>query len=74
MGIGDEVGKTVTSLADTMKGTPVLVAFLLTIAGFLGFVVYDRNRGEARETAQLELISKLVTDIRDCRQGIQPRQ
>jgi hypothetical protein len=64
MGIGDEVGKTVTSLADTMKGTPVLVAFLLTIAGFLTFVWFDRSRGEAREHAQLELITKLITDCR----------
>jgi hypothetical protein len=64
MGIGDEVGKTVTSLADTMKGTPVMLGFLILVAGFLTFSWFDRSRGEAREQAQLELITKLITDCR----------
>lgn len=59
MGVTDEVGKVAGSLADSMKGTPVLIAFLVVIAGFLAFNAW-------RDNAQFELIAKLVTE---CRQG-----
>ena len=67
MGITDETGKAITGIADSMKGTPVLLAFLLTIAGFLVFVAYTSGKSESREKAQFELIGKLVND---CRQPI----
>jgi hypothetical protein len=56
-----------------MKGTPLLLASMIIIMGSLLFAAYllgevAAQAGE-RNKAQLALIEKLVTDIRDCRQG-----
>jgi hypothetical protein len=75
MGITDELGKVGGSAVDAMKGTPILLAILITIVGFLGFNIY--LLGEVSENArernklQLGLIDTLVKDIRDCRQPVQ---
>ena len=73
MGITEEAGKAVTGVAESMKGTPVMFAVLLVMLGTLVFIAYllglvASSAGE-RNKQQLELIGKLTTDIRDCRQG-----
>lgn len=73
MGISEEGGKAIGSIVDTMKGTPMILALLLINVCFLGAVVYLMGEAVAnsasRNQQQLGLIEKLVTDIRDCRQG-----
>ena len=69
----EEAGKVATSAIDAMKSTPLAIALLVVNIGFLGFAAYvlgevAANASERNKT-QGELISKLVTDIRDCRQG-----
>ena len=68
-----EAGKAVGSAIEAMKSTPLAIALLIVNVGFLGFAAYIlgevASNAKERNTAQLELISKLVTDIRDCRQG-----
>jgi hypothetical protein len=71
--LGEEAGKTVTAVADTMKTTPGILALLLIIIGvftLLGYLIgIAATSASERNKQQLELISKLVTDIRDCRQA-----
>ena len=73
MGITEEGGKAIGGIVDTMKGTPMILALLLINVCFLGAVVYLMGEAVANSAArnqqQLGLIEKLVTDIRDCRQG-----
>ncbi len=73
MSMPEQAGKAVSGVVDAMKGTPAILALLLVIAGFLGVLVYLMGEAVAnsaeRNKTQLELISKLVGDIRDCRQG-----
>lgn len=73
MGVTEEAGKAAGSVVDAMKGTPMLLVVLLINAAFLGVIVYLMGEAVAnsaeRNRTQLELISKLVGDIRDCRQG-----
>lgn len=73
MGITEEAGKAAGSVIDAMKGVPMLLAMLIINLGFLGIIVYFMGEAAAnsseRNKTQLELIHKLVTDIRDCRQG-----
>jgi Tfp pilus assembly protein PilV len=55
-----------------MKSTPLAIALLVVNVGFLGFAAYVLGEVAAnaseRNKAQLELITNLVRDIRDCRQ------
>ena len=71
--ITEEVGKVAVSTLDAMKSTPLAIALLLVNVGFLGFAAYVLGEVAAnaseRNKAQLELITNLVRDIRDCRQG-----
>jgi hypothetical protein len=73
MGAVEEVGKVAGGAIDAMKGTPVVIALLMVVVIFLGFAVYllgeVAENARERNKSQLEMISKLVTDIRDCRQG-----
>lgn len=69
-----EAGKEVaTHVVDAMKSTPLAIALLIVNVGFLGFAAYVLGEVAAnaseRNKAQSELISKLVGDIRDCKQG-----
>ena len=69
----EEVGKVAVSTLDAMKSTPLAIALLVVNVGFLGFAAYVLGEVAAnaseRNKAQLELITNLVRDIRDCRQG-----
>jgi hypothetical protein len=72
-GIVEQGGKVATSAVDAMKGTPLSIALLAVNMAFLAFVGYVlgevAENAKVRNTSQMDLISKLVTDIRDCRQG-----
>jgi Tfp pilus assembly protein PilV len=75
--VTEQVGKVASSAVEAMKSTPLAIALLVVNVGFLGFAAYvlgevAANASERNKT-QMELISKLVTDIRDCRQA-PPRQ
>jgi hypothetical protein len=72
--------ETVTKVAgatlDAMKSTPLAIALLVVNVGFLGFAGFVlgevASNAQERNKSQLELISKLVNDIRDCRQPAVP--
>ena len=73
MNISEEAGKVASTAIDAMKSTPLAIALLVVNVGFLAFAAYvlgevSTNAAERNKTQQ-ELILKLVTDIRDCRQG-----
>jgi hypothetical protein len=69
----EETGKAVTATLDAMKSTPLAIALLVVNVAFLGVAAYVLGEVAAnaseRNKAQLELITNLVRDIRDCRQG-----
>jgi len=73
MGVTEEAGKAVSTVVDAMKATPTAIALLVINVVFLGFAVYVLGEvaanAQERNKSQTELITKLVSDIRDCRQG-----
>ena len=73
MGITEEAGKAASGVIEVMKGAPVILALLLVNAAFIGIFTYFLGQVSARvgdrDTAQLAMIEKLISDIRDCRQG-----
>ncbi len=73
MSIPEQAGKVAGGIIDSMKGTPMLLVVLVINAAFLGVIVYLMGEAVAnsaeRNKQQLQLIERLVTDIRDCRQG-----
>jgi len=76
MGLTEEAGKVATSTIGAMAGSPLALALLIVNLGFLGFCIYilgevSANASE-RNKMQMDLIVKLVSDIRDCRQGLKP--
>ena len=68
----EATGKVAGSVVESMKTTPILLASMIIIMGSLLFAAYLLGQVAAqageRNKAQLALIEKLVTDIRDCRQ------
>lgn len=69
----EETGKVATGVVNAMQSTPLAIALLVVNVGFLGFAAYVLGEvaanAQERNKTQSELISKLVGDIRDCRQG-----
>jgi len=69
----ETTGKAVGSAIEAMKSTPLAIALLIVNVGFLGFAAYVLGEVAAnaaeRNKSQLQLITDLVKDIRDCRQG-----
>lgn len=69
----EDTHKIAASTLEAMKSTPLAIALLVVNVGFLGFAAYVLGQVAAnaneRNRTQTELITKLVTDIRDCRQG-----
>ena len=63
----------IVSTVDAMKGSPLAIALLIVNISFLGFAAYILGEVAAsaseRNKSQLELISTMVKDIRDCKQG-----
>jgi hypothetical protein len=76
MGIAEEAGKVANTAVAAMGGSPLAIALLLVNLAFLGFAMYILGEVAAnaaeRNKQQMELIARLVTDIRDCRQGARP--
>ena len=72
----EETGKVATGVVNAMQSTPLAIALLVVNCLFMGLGAYVLGEvainAKERNTAQLDLIKQLVTDIRDCRQG--PRQ
>jgi hypothetical protein len=72
-GLVEEGGKVASGAVEAMKGTPLGIALLVVNMAFLAFVGYVlgevAENAKVRNTSQMELIGKLVTDIRDCRQA-----
>jgi hypothetical protein len=72
----EETGKVATGVVNAMQSTPLAIALLVVNVGFLGFAAYVLGEvaanAQERNKTQSELISKLVSDIRDCRQGPKP--
>jgi hypothetical protein len=71
--VADDAVKVIGGVTDAMKSSPLALALLVVNVGFLGFASYvlgevASNAAERNKT-QTELVTKLVTDIRDCRQG-----
>jgi hypothetical protein len=73
MGLTEEAGKVGTAAVGAMSAQPLAIALLVVNIGFLafaGFVLGEvASNASERNKQQMELIAKLVTDIRDCRQG-----
>ena len=73
MSIPEQAGKVATSTVEALKNTPMAFAMLILNICFLGFAAYMlgsvADNSAERNKSQIELITKLVTDIRDCRQG-----
>lgn len=76
MGVTEEAGKVATATVTAMGGSPMTLALLFVNFGFLGLTAYVlgevANSAQERQQTQMALIEKLVTDIRDCRQGPKP--
>ena len=72
-----QVADAAKATATALQSTPLALALLVVNVGFLGFAAYVLGEVAAnaseRNKSQMDLIIKLVTDIRDCRQGPTPR-
>ena len=72
-GLVEEGGKVATTAIQSMQGTPLGIALLIVNLAFLAFVSYVlgeiAENARSRDKSQMEMIGKLVTDIRDCRAG-----
>ena len=76
MGVTEEAGKVANTALGAMTSQPLAIALLVVNTLFLGLIAYilgevAGNEGERAKAATV-LIEKLVTDIRDCRQGPKP--
>jgi hypothetical protein len=76
MGVTEEAGKVGAAAVGAMSSQPLAIALLIINIGFLGFAGYVLGEVAAnaseRNKGQMELIAKLVGDIRDCRGGARP--
>ena len=73
MSIPEQAGKVATTAIGALTNTPMAFAMLVLNICFLGFAAYMlgavASNSAERNKSQIELIGKLVGDIRDCRQG-----
>jgi hypothetical protein len=76
MGLVEEGGKVGTAAVGAMSSQPLAIALLIINVGFLGFAGYVlgevASNASERNKSQMDLIAKLVGDIRDCRGGTHP--
>ena len=72
MGVTEEAGRVGSAAVSAMSSQPLAIALLIINIGFLGFAGYVLGQVAAnaseRNKMQTDLISRLVADIRDCRQ------
>jgi hypothetical protein len=73
MSMPEQAGKVATGALDAMRSVPLAIALLIVNIGFLVFFAYIASsvasNSQERNKTQMDLIEKLVSDIRDCRQG-----
>jgi hypothetical protein len=73
VGLTEEAGKVANTAVGAMQSSPLAIALLIVNIGFLGFCGYILGEvaasAQERNKMQMDLIAKLVSDIRDCRQG-----
>jgi hypothetical protein len=76
MGVTEEAGRVGTAAVGAMSSQPLAIALLIINIGFIGFAGYVLGEVAAnaseRNKGQMDLIAKLVGDIRDCRSGAKP--
>lgn len=76
MGVTEEAGKVGTAAVGAMSSQPLAIALLVINIGFIGFAGYVLGEVAAnaseRNKSQMDLIAKLVGDVRDCRAGPKP--
>ncbi len=76
MGAVEEAGKVGTAAVGAMSAQPLAIALLVVNIGFLAFAGYVlgevATNASERNKGQMDLIAKLVGDIRDCRGGVPP--
>ena len=76
MPLVEEAGKVGAAAIGAMSAQPLAIALLVVNIGFLGFAGYVlgevASNAQMRNAGQMDLITKLVTDIRDCRGGAKP--
>jgi hypothetical protein len=76
MSMPEQAGKVASGALDAMRSVPLAIALLIVNIGFLAFFAYVSSNvasnAQERNKTQMDLIGRLVTDIRDCRQG--PKQ
>ena len=76
MGVTEEAGRVGTAAVGAMSSQPLAIALLVINIGFLAFAGYVLGEVAAnaseRNKNQMDLISKLVGDVRDCRGGVHP--
>ena len=69
----EATGQVAGDVVRAMQSQPLAIALLIVNVGFLGFAAYVlgevAGNASERNKSQLELITSLVRDIRDCRQG-----
>jgi hypothetical protein len=72
-GITEEAGRVGTAAVSAMSSQPLAIALLVINVGFLGFAGYVLGQvatnAQVRNQQQMDLIAKLVGDIRDCGRG-----
>lgn len=70
MGVTEEAAKVATTAVESMKSMPLAIALLLVNLGFIGFNGYIlsavASNASERNKTQMDLISKLADDVRDC--------
>jgi hypothetical protein len=76
MGVTEEAGRVGSAAVSAMSSQPLAIALLVINIGFLGFAGYVLGQvatnAQERNKTQMDLIAKLVGDIRDCRGGVHP--
>jgi hypothetical protein len=76
VGVSEEAGKVGTAAVSAMSSQPLAIALLVINIGFIGFAGYVLGEVAAnaseRNKSQMDLIAKLVSNIRDCRAGAKP--
>ena len=76
MGAMEEGGKVATSVVDSLKGTPMVLALLVINAVFIGFLTYVAHtmskKNEADIAANQELIKQILSTCFDKRSEVPP--
>ena len=76
MGAVEEGGKVATTVVDSLKGTPMVLALLVINAVFIGFLTYVAHtmsgKNQAETLANQEMIKQILNSCFDKRSEIPP--